>query len=166
MKTIDSFFAKHQVDVGKSLGLISLMGAVVSLYGMLGELLIGRVNIDLSGPFGIVIGMALWRHASWSRTFLLVICWVAVVLLSVFLVAVPFTGTAYLTLTLGSTTIEHPSLWQFYVVTVFMAPAVWFMLSVLYSEKAKEEFQNEPNQAPEPTPTAVTPPAGQEARQP
>ena len=26
--------------------------------------------------------------------------------------------------------------------------------------------ENEPNQAPEPTPTAVTPPAGQEARQP
>ena len=29
-----------------------------------------------------------------------------------------------------------------------------------------ELMKNEPNQAPEPTPTAVTPPAGQEARQP
>ena len=29
-----------------------------------------------------------------------------------------------------------------------------------------EGLKTEPNQAPEPTPTAVTPPAGQEARQP
>ena len=37
----------------------------------------------------------------------------------------------------------------------------------LYSAKElKQKLKKEPNQAPEPTPTTVTPPAGQEARQP
>ena len=35
-----------------------------------------------------------------------------------------------------------------------------------WSAKAKEAQKKPPNQAPEPTPTTVTPPAGQEARQP
>ena len=45
---------------------------------------------------------------------------------------------------------------------VIEALAVGFFYAVLKSERKK----NPPNQAPEPTPTAGTPPAGQEARQP
>ena len=37
---------------------------------------------------------------------------------------------------------------------------------VLGIAASRAEAKNRPNQAPEPTPTAVTPPAGQEARQP
>jgi len=45
------------------------------------------------------------------------------------------------------------------LVGVFAEPVASYIAKRMKSQK-------EPNQAPEPTPTAVTPPAGQEARQP
>ena len=59
MKMIDSFLERHSVDVGKSFGLLSLPRAVSAAYGMLGQLLGGRIHIDLSVVIGMVFGIAL-----------------------------------------------------------------------------------------------------------
>ena len=51
--------------------------------------------------------------------------------------------------------------WAVYFVVASIA-----MLGVMWLFLRLQPLETEPNQAPEPTPTAVTPPAGQEARQP
>jgi hypothetical protein len=154
MKAIDAFLLRHEVDVGKSFGLLSLARAVAAFYGMVGQLFVGSFNFDLSGPLGFIVGIALWRHSSWARTLLLVIGWASVVIFGVILAVLPFTGTANLRLDVGITLIKNPALWQVYVFSVLLVPVVWFVLSVLHSEKAKSEFRK-PNHPPEPAPSAV-----------
>ena len=48
----------------------------------------------------------------------------------------------------------------------FLSSSVLFALPLSFLFGRTGSSENPPNQAPEPTPTAVTPPAGQEARQP
>jgi hypothetical protein len=129
------------MDIGRSLGLLFFVGALSAFYGMVGQLFIGRFHLDLSAPLGIVFGIASWHHASWLRILILAVGWLAVAVLGVLLVALPFIGSANLTLTLGSIAIKNPLFWQVYAVALLVAPLLWLVLAVLHSEKAKAEFQ-------------------------
>ena len=137
------------MDVGKSLGLLALAKTLDAFWLMLGQLLAGSANIVLTLPIGLLVGIALWRHASWSRTLLLVCGWAGVVLFSAILLVIPFVGTSHLNLEVGKCVIKNPELWQVYVFAVIAAPFVWLLLGVLHSEKARAEFR--PNQVAHPT---------------
>jgi hypothetical protein len=140
MKAIDGFLARHEVDVGKSLGLLILAGAVLAVYGMIGQLLIGRVHLDFTVIVGLILGSALWKHRPWSRTLLLVAHWAGVCLIAVMLIMAPFVGTAGFTLTLGSVEVREPSVWTLYVGASSLVPLLGFVLAVLHSKRARTEF--------------------------
>lgn len=141
MNSVNSFLERHQIDVGRSYGLLSLVGAVTSAYGVLGQWIIGRIHIDLTVIIGTVIGLALWRHRPWARTLSLVIAWAVTAAFAIILMVIPFTGTSGLRLTFGSAVITGPALWQVYLFGIAVSPACWFVLATLHSAKAKAEFQ-------------------------
>ena len=147
---IDTFLRRHDVDVGKSLGLLVLAKTLDAFWLMLGQLLAGSVNIVLTIPIGLLVGVALWRHVPWSRTLLLVCGWAGVSLFSLILFVIPFVGTSHLNLEVGTFVIKNPKLWQVYAFAVIAAPFVWFLLGVLHSEKAQSEFLR-PNLSAHPT---------------
>ena len=148
MKRIDSFLERHEIDVGKSFGLLSLVSALTSVYGMLGQWIIGRIHIDLTVVIGAILGIALWRHRPWSRIVLIVFAWLVVAAFTLLLVIAPFTGTSNLRLTFGSTVIPKPALWQVYLFALAASPVCWFVLATLHSAKAKAEFKKS-NQSPQ-----------------
>lgn len=163
MKAIDSFLRRHEVDVGKSLAVLFFAGAVIKFYNMATQLIastqipfdvsgpILEITFDFTAPLGSILGIALWQHKSWSRTLLLVGGWFAAGLLTLILLAIPFTGTANVTLMLGSEAIKNPPVWKAIVFGILMAPLFALSLGMLHSKKAKEEFKK-PNQPPDPTP--------------
>ena len=62
---------------------------------------------------------------------------------------------------------QHEDIWAVGGPVVWHAIENWMMsLNRIRTESSKAANERMPNQAPEPTPTTVTPPAGQEARQP
>lgn len=161
MKAVDRFLRRHEVDVGKSLAVLFFAGSVMKVYSMAAQVLAsaqipfdpsGRnfdITFDFGAPLGIVLGIALWRHKSWSRTLLLFGVWFAAGLFTLMLLAIPFTGTANMTLMIGSEAIKNPPVWKVIAFGILMAPLFALSLGVLYSEKVKEEFKK-PNQPPDP----------------
>jgi hypothetical protein len=158
MRTINAFLVGQNVDVGRTCSVLTLASAIGSFFGMLGQWMSGQFTVDLSLPVGAFVGIALWQHVSWARKLLIGLSWLVVAAGVLLLAAIPFTGTARLSLTVGSTVIQHPPLWQPYVFAVFAAPLAWFSLCVLHSEKARAEFQ-EQEQTPEPDAIIRLPPA-------
>jgi hypothetical protein len=81
---------------------------------------------------------------------------------------------------------EFPTIWHWYAIILLVTLAFWEFwryrrllrrleltediffagAPISLAEVIARNSKTEPNQAPEPTPTTVTPPAGQEARQP
>ncbi len=141
MKALDAFLLRHDVDVGRGIGLLVIAGAVEAFFKIIAHILVGKLDLNVGVPLGIWIGIALWRHEPWSRTLLVIVCWAATAFFVVILVGAPFIGTAKLTLKLGDAVIKNPPLWQIYASTVLFSPFLWFSLVILYSEKAKSEFR-------------------------
>ena len=165
MKPVDAFLTKHRVDIGRSLALLLFANSIYAAFDMLGRALTGHLHLNLAVPLGAIVGIALWQHASWSRTLLLVLCWATVIVVAALLVLLPFTGTAKLTLNVGSTVIKNPALWQAYVIHAFIGAVVWLILAALHSETAKAEFRS-PHPAADTNRTAVVPPSEREPRHP
>jgi len=144
-KAVDMYLEIFGVDVGKFLGAITLFAGVSAIYGMFFTLLYGQIYIDATGPIGIILGIALWRHAPGARIIVLVITWLVVAILIVILLVATISGTDHVTI--FPTGGKHPALWQVYVATLSFAPLIWLNLLVLYSDKAKEEFKKRPTPA-------------------
>ena len=160
MNAIDRFLRKHEVDVGRSLAVLFFAGAVMAFYTMAGQVIAStRIPFDSNGPiFGItlnfgapiyiILGLGLWRHKSWSRTLLLVFVWLAAGVLTLMLLAIPFTEPGRVKLVIGSQTIRNPSVWTAIIYGILVAPLYAFLLGVLHSKKAQEEFKKS-NQPPD-----------------
>ncbi len=148
MKFLDGFLRHYGVDVGKSLGLLTLAGAVESFYTMAGQLLTGvHFTLNLCAPFGIIMGLALWEHRPWSLTLLKLFGWLAACVFALLTLVIPFMDTSNLTLTIGAQSIANPPAWMPITFGVLLAPVLLLFLGVVYSEKAKEEFRWQPIQS-------------------
>lgn len=149
MKAIDKFLTTHGVDVGKSFALLTLNTAVVSFYTMAMQLILGgNFFFNLGAPLGIILGAALWQHKAWSRILLLIIGWIIAAIYIGLFVAIPFRGTP--TLFVGTTVVNHPPVWKAVAAGILLVPCIFIFIAVLYSDKAKEEF-NKRNRALEST---------------
>lgn len=109
----------------------------MSFYSIVGQALVGRVSIDLSLPFGVIMGVAFWAHMPWARTLSLVLGWGCAAILILLCAMGPFVP---LKLIVGNTVLPNPSPLQIGVFVACLAPLVWFTLAVLHSKKAQEEF--------------------------
>ena len=142
---------KFGVDVGKTLGTLMLASAVTALYQMVFGLLFGQLHIlDLTGPIGLIWGIALWRHAPSARDWAIAITWLVVAFLIIMLFVATIFGTTNMAITAGGIRIQDPAIWQVYLTGLLVAPLIWLLLLVLHSDKAEEEFKKSP--APEATP--------------
>jgi hypothetical protein len=140
MKSIDSFLSEHDVDVGKSLAVLSFAAAVWSIFDFVGMLFVGHISINLSTLTGIVLGIALWRHRSWARTLLIVLVWLAAIGSVTVLFDVLKYGAGGVKLSIGRIIVNHPQPWHFYVIGLMTAPLLGLSLGVLHSAKARAEF--------------------------
>jgi len=162
LRAVDRFLRRHEVDVGKSLAVLFFAGAVIAFYTMAVQLIasiqipfvsngpIFGITFDFGAPLYIILGIGLWRHKSWSRTLLLVFGWLSAAIFTLMLLAIPFIGTAHVTFKIGSEAIKNPPVWKAIVLGILTVPLYVFLLGVLHSKKAQEEF-GKPNQPPDPT---------------
>ena len=137
---MDTFLNKHGVDVGKSFGLLSFNTALMGFYAMAMQLILGTNFVfNLGAPFGMILGAALWQHKAWSRILLLIVGWLLVVLLIGLFVAIPFVGTP--TMSVGTTVVKNPPILKAVAFGLLLAPCLFGVLAVLYSNKARQEFR-------------------------
>ncbi|MFA6289994.1 MAG: hypothetical protein WC661_21630 [Opitutaceae bacterium] len=148
MKFIDGFLDHYGVDIGKSLGLLTLASAVEEFFTMTWQLLAGvHFTLNLWAPFGLILGIALWEHRPWSLSLLKLLGWLAACVLTLMTVVVPFMDSGNLTLTIGGQSILNPPPWLPITFGVLLAPLGLLFLGVVYSEKAKQEFRWQPVKA-------------------
>lgn len=146
MTKIDSFLRSHDIDVGRTFAICGLLTVFVQICSVVGDLLVGRLSINLGIPFGVIVALGLWGHKPWARIIAIVCFWLATIFLSVLVVLIFVGAPGDYSLTFGTTVFRHPNPWQASVFGMLMLPMAYLALSALHSGKAREEFRL-PNKA-------------------
>jgi hypothetical protein len=136
----DPFLHRHHVDVGHSFAICGFLSVAYQLFSVVGDALLGKVDINLGIPIGGIIAIGLWRHRPWARTSLLIVTWVICFILCL-LVALVVLGVNVPSLTVGTTVLTHPTTIQVFVVAAMFLPIPLLSLCVLLSAKARMEFE-------------------------
>lgn len=138
---MDRFLQKHDVDVGRTFGVLFLATMVAQTYGVIFGLLFADC---LFLNFGIIIlfflGVGMYRHSNAARLCALVLSWVGLVLSVTFVAAKPFIKAETI-VTIAGREISNPPFWRLLVAVVLILPIFWVSIAALTSRRALEEFK-------------------------
>jgi hypothetical protein len=140
---MDKFLRKHDIDVGKTLGVIFLAIMAWQIYEFIIELLFTPpfiIDINLGIPILFFPGLGMYRHNNVARKWTLVLTWVTLILLIIFLVLCPFLQEK-ITVSIGGKEIANPPFWKLLVTVMLFFPLLWVFIAALRSQKALEEFR-------------------------
>lgn len=145
------FLVRHNVDVGRTAGVICLVSTFWGVATFVGGWLVDSPpSWDFSILVGLLFGVGLWRHWRWARLLSIWSAWLAAFLCLAMDAAAPFFKDVTFTLTVGSESTKNPPLWKTGVFLAAMGPVIYLWLAALHSQKARSEFGEKP--------VAATPP--------
>jgi len=137
---MNTFLNKHDIDVGKTFGVVFLLAMVYQIYDMiLYFIFLGPLTLNFGFIILYFLGVGMYRHNNTARRLTLLLAWLGVVLFIGSIIASPFiSGEKF---TIGQTKIEDPPFWKVVLFFVTTLPVFWITIASLSSEKARQEFK-------------------------
>ena len=139
---MNDFLEKNNIDIGRSLALITFAGTALRTFTVIGHALLGEVDLDLSILIAALFGYGLWCHKQWARAVFIVLGWGGAVLISLLTLTriFGFRASSYV-LTVGEVTIKNPNTMQSLVGGLLLLAVFIGFLAILHSKKANDEFK-------------------------
>ena len=140
---MDKFLRKHDIDVGKTFGIIFFAIMVGQIYELISNLLFQDpfiIEINLGIPILFFLGLGMYQHNNVARKWTLVLIWAALILLIIFLIVCPFLQEK-ITVSIGGKEIANPPFWKLLVTVILFFPLLWVCIVALRSQKALDEFR-------------------------
>lgn len=149
---INDFLKSHRVDVGRSLAVLGIVGAVGDTMEMIIQpAFMGTFTLNFGPPIMVWLSCALWMRRPWVRKLLIGFGWLAAFCVAGATIKVVFFGG--MALTFNGTSIAKPTLGQYLSLFIVSTPLVYVLLRIFHSEKFREEIysaEQEPIQPPVP----------------
>ena len=136
---MDAFLRRHDVDVGKTFGILLFAAAIVETYSVFFDALYrDRLNFNLGILLLLVLASGMYRHSNTSRQWCVGLTWFVGVAIILITVASPFLSGE--SITIAGEQFPDPPVWKLVLTDLALLPGFWVVIRALTSEKAKEEF--------------------------
>ena len=137
---MDEFLRKHDIDVGKTSGVLLFAWAIVETYDMLFALLYpNRVFINFNILIFLALASGMYRHSNTARRWCVALTWVIGLTIVAITAAAPFISSDRFTF--AGREFSDPPFWKLVLTDLALLPAFWVVIRALTSSKAKEEFE-------------------------
>jgi hypothetical protein len=137
---MDSFLRKHDVDIGKTFGILLFAAAIRETYGVFFDLLYhARLNLSFNILIFLALASGMYRHSNTSRQWCVGLTWLTGIALILITVAAAFTSGD--SIRIRGEKFPDPPIWKLILTNIALLPGFWIAIRALTCAKAKEEFK-------------------------
>ena len=139
---MNRFLVKHNIDIGKTFGILLLCIMVLEIYDLIADWLFffpEAVNINFGIPILLLLGIGMFKHNRTARKVILFLLWAGVTLSVIFLILYPiFPGKIFVKV--NSIKVSNAPYWKFILIEGLLLPSFLLLILSLKSRKARQEF--------------------------
>ncbi|OQA91433.1 MAG: hypothetical protein BWY26_00978 [Elusimicrobia bacterium ADurb.Bin231] len=137
--TMDTLLRKHDIDVGKTFGILLFAWAIGKTYDIFFTLLYrDRLVLNIGILILIVLASGMYRHSNNARKWCLGLTWFIGVAIIIATIVSPFTHGDKIII--AGKEFPNPPIWKSILTDIALLPTFLVVIRALTSEKAKEEF--------------------------